>query len=378
MNVYLDNSSTTQPLPEVIKVVQEAMSETFGNPSSGHRLGHCARRRLETARGQVAEFLDVGEDQVVFTSGATEANNMVVWAALQDPNARLVTTSAEHPAVVGPFSRHPERTTLVPLDRSGIIDLDALFTALATRPYLLAISWVNSETGVVQPVDKICRMAREAGVLTLIDASQAAGRLPRQALAADYDFLSVSAHKMNGPKGVGCLVISGTASAATLLYGGGQEDGRRSGTENLPGIAGFGEACRVRGLTLDIDLERVGGLRDRFEIMISSQIPHAVINGAASPRVPMNTNIMFPGIDAMALVAKCDAEGISFSQVSACSTGRPEPSRTLREMGLDEASAYASARFSLSVMTTEEDIQTATTAIIREVKHLESTFGRVA
>ena len=379
MKIFLDNSATTRPLSAVVEAMVVALVEGFGNPSSGHSLGRTAKAALSVARDQVADFVSADPDDIVFLSGATEANDAVLRTAHDLDGRKLISTVAEHPSTHGVFASSPERVVIAPLLPSGEVDLERLDDAMRAAPgALLAMSWVNGETGVVQPVDDICRRARKHNVSTLIDGAQALGRLPAHDFDFDYDYLVLSAHKMNGPKGVGCLVLGDGVDCPQLAAGGGQEAGRRSGTENLPGIVGFGAACAERGKTLEADLKRLGDLRDILEAGLVHGVPGARINGATTRRVPTNTNVTFDGVDGMALVARCDAAGVLFSQVSACSTGKPEPSKTLTAMGLDEAAAYSSARFSVSVMNTETDILHAVEVISREANVLREMFGRVA
>ncbi len=377
--LYLDNSATTQPLPEVVESMLHVLTEGFGNPSSGHARGRKSRQAIDRAREQVANFTMSNSNRIIFVSGATEANDAVLRSVVNDPDSRLVTTVAEHPSTCGVYASIPERITRIPLETSGILNMDAYDKAIRSNgPSLVAIGWVNGETGVIQPIREICELARFWGHTTLVDASQAAGRLPNEDFGFEYDFMSISAHKMNGPSGVGCLLIGQHARCPTMAMGGGQEQGYRAGTENIPGIVGFGTACRERGLRLTEDLIRLSAMRDLLEQTLLDRIPGIRINGMGAPRVPTNTNICFTGIDGMALVARCDVARLCCSQISACSTGRPEPSKTLLAMGIEEKDAYSSIRFSVSVLNTMEDIRNATQVLIEEVGRLRGIFGRDA
>lgn len=379
MKIYLDNSATTQPLPEVVEAMTRTLTHYPGNPSSGHSNGRDARRLLEEARQHVAGFLAVEAEQVVFVSGATEANHAVLRQARENPDLRLISTAGEHPATHGVFANSPERISLVPVDSEGRIDLEALDKELRVDgPALVAIGWVSGETGVVQPVNEICDLARARGKRTLIDGAQATGRLPRREFVVPCDYLTVSAHKMGGPQGVGALVLRPEIRCPGMAVGGGQEAGCRSGTENLPGIAGFGAACERRGRNPESDLRRIEAMRDRLEKTLRESGLPVRINGGGTRRVPTNTNVMFEHVDGMALVARCDAAGVVFSQVSACSTGLPRPSRALTAMGLSEKAAYSSVRLSLSVQNREEDIDKAAGVILREARKLMCFFGSCA
>ena len=379
MGIYLDNSATTRPLGKVVEAVSETLKEVFGNPSSDHAVGWIAKSSLALARNRVAEFVMTDPECIIFVSGATEANDIVLRHAFVNTSRQLITTEAEHSSTHGVFASSLDRMTFVPTTRSGEIDTDYLYKTMETMPgALLAIGWVNGETGVIQPVKQICQVARQLKVTTLIDAAQALGRVPVQDFDFEYDYMSSSAHKMHGPKGVGCLVLGKDVKSSILPNVGTQERGLRPGTENLPGIVGFGVACAERIKTMNIDLERLGAMRDKLErILIESDLG-AQINGEHAKRVPSNTNIMFRGIDGMALVARCDSAGVQLSQVSACSSGTPDPSKTLKSMGLNEDEAYSSVRLSLSVLNTDEEIEKATEIISREVRSIRRLLRQAA
>ena len=379
MGIYLDNCATTKPLKQVVEAVSETLTYTFGNPSSGHSVGRIANSALSSARECIADFVSADPDRLIFVSGTTEANDMVLRRTLEESGRKLITTEAEHPSTLGLFASFSDRVTLVPITSSGMIDLEHLYESMKATPgALLAIGWVNGETGVVQPMRQICQHARQFGITTLIDAAQAVGRVPRRDFEFDYDYMSLSAHKMNGPKGVGCLILGKDVKYSSHTSGGGQESGRRSGTENLPAIVGFGVACAVRSKSIDADLERLGLMRDQLERKLVETIPDTKINGKQGNRVPTNTNVMFRDVEGMALVARCDAAGVQFSQVSACSTGTPKPSKTLTAMGLNEDEAFSSVRLSLSVLNTDDDIQKAIEIIRQEVENIRQFMRRAA
>ncbi|MDP2495530.1 cysteine desulfurase family protein [Shimia thalassica] len=376
MEIYLDNNATTTPLPQVVSAMAECLQKVYGNPSSSHQKGRQALRALDSARSKVAEFFGVDDDEVIFVSGATEANHAVLIDSFLKEDTFLITTAAEHPSAHGVFLGSQERIRFVPILKTGQIDLVKFEDEVAKHPNsLISIGWVNSETGIIQPVEELCRIARKFGATILIDGSQAAGRLPKSAFDFDYDYLSISAHKMNGPKGVGCLLVGENASPIFSLRGGGQERGYRSGTENIPAIVGFGVACEERSHTLSSDLKRMRKMRDAFEKTLSESGLNVQINGQHGDRVPSASNVLFPALDAMALVARCDASGVFFSQVSACSTSRPEPSKTLIAMGLSENDAYSSVRLSLSVLSNEAEIGKAAKLIINEAKGIAALLG---
>lgn len=363
--INLDNNATTPVLRVVRSAVIDAMVPSIANPSSNHRQGLAARAVVENARSDIAVMMRADADDIIFTSGATEGNDAVLRHYRDLP---LLTLDGAHPSLIGGHGG-PQRA--VSVDRQGIIDLAAFEAALwQDGPFIVAIAMVNGETGVIQPVRDICDLARRHGSITLIDAAQAVGRVPLGLFAFKSDYLTASAHKMNGPKGVGCLVLGNGAAVPRLASGGGQERGRRSGTENVPSIAGFGAACRRRMETLSEDLERMAALRDRLEEGLLSELPFGRINARQAPRAATSTSLTVPGVDGMALTARLDAAGVLCSQVSACSSGRPEPSATLVAMGVSEHDAFSTIRLSLCVQTGRDEIDSAAGIISREAQFL--------
>lgn len=373
--VYLDNNATTRPVPGVVTAVIRALEADWANPSSVHGLGQEVARTVASSREQVAQLLGVRAERVVFTSGATEANEAVLrhYAKL---GAVLITSTAEHPAVSGYyFQQAPQLVQTVPLDESGFWRLDELETVLKriSAPKLIAFAWANGETGVLQDLAAIKFLAERYGALCLADASQAVGRIAFEADSEAY--LTFSGHKLHGPKGVGVLVQPETLPSVKIAVGGGQERGWRGGTLNVPGIAGLGVACELRKSNLGSAITQMARLRDGFESKVMAAIPDIRVNGADAPRVPNTSNLMVPGVDGMALVARLEARGILCSQVSACSSGRPEPSRTLLAMGLSRDDAYASLRIAVAVDTREEEIEIAAKALVEEALFLREMMG---
>lgn len=364
--IDLDASANAPVTPAVAEAVIAALAPGCGNPSSGHQAGEHSRIILERARDAVAMLLEgAQEDGVTFTSGCTEANNMVLQGMLGDGRGTLVTTTVEHPSILRPAARLAAKGVSVrylPVDRAGAVDLAALAAALAdaTGPVLLSVQAANSETGVLQDLGQIAALARErADVLFHADSAQAFGKL-RIALGRGVgpDVVTLSGHKVNAPMGVGAMVAAADLDLdiQPLLLGGDQEDGRRAGTEAVPAIAGLGAACLEWAATRAAACARITGLRLALEEGILRQVPGAQINGAESARLPNISSITFPGLDAMALVAQLDAQGVSVSQGSACSSRRVEPSRVLTAMGLSEADAFSTIRLSLSRLNRSEEV----------------------
>lgn len=372
--IYLDNNATTQPLPEVRAAVLNAMGGGFGNPSSSHSAGDRAREQLRNARSSLASLVLCDPDSIVFTSGATEANNTVI-RSYSGPGKRIVSTAVEHSSVLAALERaegEGSEVVLLSVGRSGTVDPDDLREAVAGQTALVSIQWVNSETGVVQPVEDFGRICSEAGVPFHTDAAQAIGKLPVNLRELPVDFASVAGHKFHSPPGTGVLYLRGSGELRGLLDGGDQESGMRAGTENVPGIAGMGCAAGLRAGSLLETITRLGKLRDLFESQVMDRCAGVSLNGGRATRVCNTTNLLLDGVDGQALVARLDQRGIRCSQSSACTNRRPEPSHVLRAMGLSEEEAYASVRFSMSVLNSEEEVVAAAAAVAEVVAQVRA------
>jgi cysteine desulfurase len=368
--IYLDNNATTAALPEVVDTVVEMMTRHYSNPSSAHHRGRIGQRALRIAREQVSRLVGCRVDEVVFTSGGTEGNNAIL--ASVEAGATIIYSAGDHASIVEPARRYCANPVVIPMLASGLIDLDALDRSLRRNPRaLIATSWVNGETGVIQPVDQIAEIAKQHGARLLLDAAQAIGRLPVSFAETSADYLTFSGHKIHGPQGTGVMVIRQGSPRPSCLSGGGQEGGLRAGTENLPGIAGLGVACDIRRERLFGAIESMASIRDAFEKALRLALPEISINGSAM-RVCNTSNVRFSGIEGQALLAHLDRAGICCSQASACSARRPEPSRALMAMGLDETAAFESLRFSFSVLNSEAEIPQAIETIAAAVSRLHS------
>ncbi|MEM4658437.1 MAG: cysteine desulfurase family protein, partial [Candidatus Methanosuratincola sp.] len=339
------------------------LGERFGNPSSIHSFGMEAKAALDEAREKVAGFLGCSPGEVVFTSGGTESNNhAVVGAALamRERGTHLVTTSVEHSSVLRSFAYLESlgfSVTYIGVDRFGMPDLAELRDSITPATTLVSVMYVNNETGVIMPVGEIAEIVKEKGALFHTDAVQAAGKLRVDLRSLPADLLSISSHKVYGPKGVGALFIRSGVRVAPFIHGGGQERGRRSGTENVPGIAGFGEACELARRELAADSQRALLLGGKLKAGLLSSVEGVSINGDPERRVAGTLNVCFPGAEGEAVVMGLDLEGIAVSTGSACSEGNVEPSHVLLAMGLTKEEALSSVRFSLGRFTTEEDIE---------------------
>lgn len=328
-----------------------AAAQLCGNPSSVHVFGRAARKAVEDARGRVAALASAHPADIVFTSGGTEANNLALRGC---GRKRVLASAIEHPSVL----EAAEGIETIPVNAGGAVDLDALRGMLASRgePTLVSVMLANNETGVLQPVAEAAALAREFGALMHCDAVQAAGRLPLDIAALGVDMLTMSAHKMGGPKGAGALIVAERVRLEPIIRGGGQERGRRSGTENLPGIAGFGAAAELAALDLAA-VREIARLRDMLERCVADEIPVARIIACDSERLPNTSCLALPGVPAETQVMALDLEGIAVSAGSACSSGKVKPSSVLRAMGLSDEIAACAIRVSLGSETGEAEIQ---------------------
>ena len=350
MRIYLDNNATTAIHPEVLRVLEEEMRSTYGNASSIHREGQAARRVIENARESVAHLIGATARDVVFTSGGTESNNAAIFGAIPaGSRCHIVTSEIEHPSVaeaVRELERRGCSVTRVAPSRDGVVSSADVIAALRDDTRLVAVMMANNETGVLQPVREIGRACRERGIHFHCDAVQAAGKIAVS--VEDVDTLSLSAHKLHAPKGIGALYVRRGLALSTHLHGGAQERRRRPGTENVPLAAAFGVAAALPSAA-----EPMSSLRDRLERSLSGAY---TINGRNVPRLPNTANVTFHGADGEGIVIALDLAGVAVSTGSACSSGRVEPSSVLLAMGLSPDDARATVRFSLSRFTTEEEI----------------------
>jgi cysteine desulfurase len=365
MRIYLDHNATSPLRDEVLEAIARVMRDHHGNPSSVHQEGRAARAEMDRARERVAALLDVSPEAVLFTGSATEANNTVLLGMLRartDGRRHLVTTSVEHPSVEEPLEvleREGWRVTRVGVDGDGVLDENEVADAIGDDTALVSIIWANNETGVLQPMDRIVALAHERGVPVHADATQAIGKVPVRLGEIPLDLLSLSAHKFNGPKGVGCLIARGDHAFESILHGGPQERGRRGGTENVAGIAGLGAACELVTRELSDRTERYAQLRDRLWEGIQAKIPRVRRNGSAARVLPNTLNVEFEGAAGELIVQALDIEGVAASSGAACHSGSVEPSRVLVAMGRSPEAARGSLRFSVGHGNDESQIDCA-------------------
>lgn len=381
--IYLDHNATTAIRPEAVTALLPFLTETPGNPASVHAAGRAARRGLDEARRQVAALFTVHDSQIVFTSGGTESNHAALLglAARADFRGRLLTSAVEHPSLLHACAVLEQRgmvVTRLPVDGSGRLAVTALRDALDGETVGVSVMHANNETGVLQPVAEIGALCRRAGVPFHVDAVQSAGKLPVGLELFAADLLSVSAHKFGGPKGVGALVVDKRFALEPLLGGGGQERGRRSGTENLSGIVGFGAAAEVARREMAREAARLAGLRDEMEGLLRDKLPELVVFSVDAERLPNTSALGLPGLDGETLVMSLDLAGFAVSSGSACSSGRSEPSHVLQAMGVDPALARSLVRVSLGWNTGPEEVSRFVRACTATVNRLKSMAGPLA
>jgi cysteine desulfurase len=383
--IYLDNNATTPVLPEVFEAMRPYFGEHFGNASSIHHHGQETRAAVERARDGVASLLGCRAAEVVFTSGGTEGDNLAI-AGLASAGDHIITSSIEHHAVLL-TSKHLEEAgcdvTYVPVDARGLVDPEDVRRALRPNTKLISIMMANNETGVLQPVEEIGKIAAEADIYFHTDAVQAAGKVPLDVNRIGCDALSISGHKMHAPQGVGALYLRKGTGLQPLFYGGSHERSRRAGTENVPGIVALGKAADLAMQAFERgDDKKLSALRDRLQQGILAQVEEAGVNGDRAPRVPNTANIYFDQIEGESMVIALDLKGLAVSAGAACSSGAVEASHVLTAMGLGRDRGHASVRFSLGKQNTVEDIELAlalvpeTVARLRELSPVYSGSGR--
>jgi cysteine desulfurase len=394
--VYLDHNATTGVEPDVLDAMLPFLSGEFGNAASIHTFGQRARAAVETAREQVAALIGARPQEIVFTSGGTEADNHAIFGVTQSffaapsdgagatASKHIITSAIEHEAVLNTCQALEKRgvdVTYLPVDREGLISLTDLRQAIRKETALITVMHANNELGTVQPLEEIGRIAADADVYFHTDAVQSTGKLPIDVNALRLDLLSLSGHKFYAPKGIGALYIKGGTRLRQLFYGGHHQRGFRPGTENVAGIVGLGKAAEMARAALAQDAKRMSALRDKLEHGLLARVPDSSVNGARAPRTPNTTNLLVPGLEGEALVIALDLKGLACSTGAACSSGALEPSHVLTAIGLPPEEARASLRFSLGRHTTAEDIDFAlqvVPAAVAQLRELSPTYRKVA
>ena len=384
--IYLDNNATTQIDPSVIEEMLPFLKELYGNPSSGYEFAAQVRRAIEQARERLAALLGCKPSEIVFTSGGTEANNAAIISALQfEPRGKhIITTAVEHSAV----RRHAEElskrgceVTFLGIDADGNIDVAELEESIRPETAIVSIMWANNETGVVFPVERIAEICRSKRVLFHTDAVQVIGKIALRLQETAINFLSLSAHKFHGPKGVGALYVRGGSPFQPSLIGGSHESGRRAGTENVASIVGLGKAAERAGEKIGEEQKRVGAMRDRFESVITQGVGGATINGLRATRLSNTSSASFEGIESQAALMLLDRSGVCCSAGSACRTGSAEASHVLKAMHLSGERARGTLRFSFGRFNSETDLERACELVpnaIEKLRKLQAPIGQPA
>ena len=371
--IYLDHNATTPLHPEVLNAMLPALQDNFGNPSSIHSFGRSARVQLDEAREKVARLIGASSSEIIFTSGGTEANNLaLLGVALKDKEKKIITSKTEHPSVLNPCRQLEEQGVEVhylDVDRFGRIDINNLESQITESTALISLQHANSETGVLQDIKKVSELARSNGVLFHTDAVQSVAKIEFDLKDYPVDMLSISAHKFNGPKGVGALFLrKGTPALFAPVCGGSQEKKRRGGTENVAGIIGFGKACEIaikRVSTLEVS--RVAELKDYFYNKVYEMIPGTELFGDMQNSLPNTLNLGFAGVEGDTLLIAMDIEGVAVSTGSACSSGTGLPSYVLQAMGLPDKKINSSIRFSLGCRTTKTELDSVLKTLVKAV-----------
>lgn len=360
--VYLDHNATTPTHPEVVKAILPYYKEVFGNASSFHQFGQQARKAIDEAREKIANFIGANPKEIVFTSGGTEANNLAlkgVAYANEKKGKHIITSSMEHHAVLNPckyLEKKGFKVTYLPVDKYGLVDPEEVRRAITEETILISIIHANNEVGTIEPVAEIGKIAKETGIYFYTDAVQTVGKIPVNVNELNIDLLSLSGHKIYGPKGIGVLYIRKGTRIEPLIQGGHHEKNRRAGTENVPAIVGLSKAIEIAKATMEKESMRLTNLRNRLCSGIGEKIDYVRLNGHPGKRLPNTLNMSFEFVEGESMILSLDLKGIAVSTGSACTSGSLEPSHVLKAMRVDPAVAQGSIRFSLGKDNTEEDI----------------------
>jgi len=383
--VYMDNHATTAVDPRVLDAMLPYFTEKYGNAASrNHEFGWKAEEAVETARGQIARLIHASPREIVFTSGATESNNLAIKGVAEAHRAKgnhIITQATEHKAVLDTCKRLEKyglptgqagfEIIYLPVDKEGLVDLESLRRAITPKTILISVMHANNEIGVLQPIEEIGKIAKEKNVLFHVDAAQSVGKIPVDVERFGIDLLSISAHKLYGPKGVGVLYVrrkNPHVELAPMIDGGGHERGLRSGTLNVPGIVGLGKACEICQKEMAEESDRLRRLRDKLKDAITSRLDDTFLNGSMSHRLPNNLNLSFAGVEGDALLMGIN--DVAVSSGSACTTATLEPSHVLRALGVPEDLAHSSIRFGLGRFNSEEEVDYVANRVVETVKRL--------
>ena len=378
--IYMDHSATSPVDPEVFEAMKPYFTEGFGNASTLYKLGRDAKMAMETARKQVASLINAEPKEIIFTSGGTESDNIAIKGTvyrLKNKGNHIITSNIEHPAVTETckyLEKNGFEVTYVPVDKEGLVHPEDVEKAITDKTVLITIMHANNEIGTIQPIAEIGKIAKEHGIYFHTDAVQSVGKIPVDVKAMNVDMLSLSSHKLYGPKGIGALYIKKGVRLEPIIHGGGHERGLRPGTENVPAIVGLGKACEISEENLDKDMEHLKKLRDKLIDSVLEQNEEAYLNGHRTQRLPGNVNFRFTGIEGESLILHLDSKGIAASTGSACSSIKLEPSAVLMAIGLKEVEAHGSLRLSLGRENTEEDVDYT----IKAIKEVVDTLRKMS
>ncbi|MBR5503464.1 MAG: cysteine desulfurase NifS [Methanobrevibacter sp.] len=374
--MYMDNSATSPVKEEVFNAMIPYLKEEFGNPSTFYKLGRNAKKAVETARENVAKLINAETKEIIFTSGGTESDNMAIKGIafkLEDKGKHIITTEIEHPAVLRTCEYLESKgfeVTYLPVKENGIINVEDLKEAIREDTILISVMHANNEIGTIQPIAEVGAIAKENGITFHVDAVQSVGKIPVDVKEANIDLLSISSHKLYGPKGVGAIFIRKGVRLETLIHGGGQENGLRSGTENVPGIVGFGKAAELAYEHLDENIAKLKEIRDLLIEEVLEKVPESYLNGDREQRLPNNASFRFAAIEGEGLILRLDAKGINGATGSACSSKSLKASYVLSALGLADAEIHGSLRLSLGTENSIEDVEVVSDAIAEVVASL--------
>lgn len=375
---YFDNAATTRTKEEIINVMLPYYKTEFGNPSSMYTLGRYAKRAIDNARKNVADLINSNHNEIYFTSGGSESDNTAIRGIAykyQEKGKHIITSKIEHPAILNSCRKLEEEgftVTYLNVDNEGKIDLDELRKRIDNDTILISIMFANNEIGTLEPIKEISKIAKENNIIFHTDAVQGAGNMPIDVKELGIDLLSISGHKLYGPKGIGALYVKEGIEFENIIYGGHQEKGKRAGTENVAGIVGLGEACKLANENLNTHMKYLKKLRNYYIQEVKRRIPKVILNGAIEDRLPGNANFSFEGVEGTSILLKLDEIGISASSGSACSTGNPNPSHVLTAIGLNEEQAKSALRITFGEDNTIEDVDYLIKNLERIIKELRS------
>ncbi|WP_066970352.1 cysteine desulfurase NifS [Methanobrevibacter filiformis] len=376
--MYMDHAATSPVRKEVVEAIEPYFTEFYGNPSTIYKVGREAKKGLENARENVAKLIGAKADEIIFTSGGTESDNIAIKGIAlknKDKGNHIITSSIEHPAVLETcryLEKNGFEVTYLPVYQEGIVRIDDLKEAITDKTILITVMHVNSEIGTIQPIAEIGKIAKEKNIKFHTDAVQSIGKIPVNVDKLNVDLLSISAHKIYGPKGVGALFVRKGTRLETVLHGGGQEKNLSSGTENVPGAVGLGKACELAGKELEKNMKYLAKLRDRLVEGITTNVDEAYVNGDTDKKVPGTTNLHFVGIEGEGLVLLLDGKNIAAATGSACSSKKLEASYVLKALGLDDVHCHGSLRLTLGSENTEEEVEYVIESIKEAVARLRS------